>query len=96
MQTYRGSGPGGQNRNKRNTCVRLIHVYGITVTCCETRSQHMNRQIAEEKLNAILAEKDNQPIERIPTKKSKRQRAVELRAKRHRSLLKRSRCNLYE
>lgn len=46
-QTYKGSGPGGQHRNKTQTGVRIIHhPSGARAECCETRSQHENKRIA--------------------------------------------------
>lgn len=57
IETYRGSGPGGQHRNKTDSCVRLTHIEsGLTAECCETRSQHQNRGIAFRRLAQKLIE----------------------------------------
>lgn len=43
----RGSGPGGQHRNKSDTAVVLKHIpSGISVRCEQGKSQHHNRQTA--------------------------------------------------
>jgi peptide chain release factor 1 len=51
----RGSGPGGQHRNKTATCVVLRHIpTGIRVRIDGGRSQHRNREVALEVLVAQL------------------------------------------
>lgn len=54
----RGTGPGGQKRNKTSTAVRITHVAsGLAATDDATRSQHVNRAHALAKLRVELAVK---------------------------------------
>ena len=47
IQTFRSGGPGGQNQNKVNSGVRLIHkASGATAESRETRSQLLNKKLA--------------------------------------------------
>lgn len=54
--TTRDTGPGGQHRNKTESCVILRHrPTGIEAKCAAAKSQHANRRTAREMLEARVA-----------------------------------------
>ena len=60
----RGSGPGGQKRNKTSNCVRLTHLpTGLHVTAGESRSLVENKNRALRRLRLKLAVELRQPID---------------------------------
>lgn len=70
--TTRGSGPGGQNRNKTDSCVIATHrPSGLSVRIDNERSQHQNKAMAYKVLAARLyeAERDRIASEREKDRK---------------------------
>lgn len=56
FETTRGSGPGGQHRNKTASGVRLVHrPSGVMAQAFERRSQHENRAVALSRLRQAIA-----------------------------------------
>lgn len=89
---FKGSGPGGQNRNKRMTGVRIVHLpTGIVVTATERRSQGQNLEAAKERLAEKLAALFHKPIPRVATKRTRSSKVRRIEGKRHRSDIKRTR-----
>ena len=62
VDTLRGSGPGGQKRNKTESAVRIRHKpSGLIVVANESRSQHDNREVALQRMRKALALKLREP-----------------------------------
>ena len=69
VEFLKGSGPGGQHRNKRDTGVRLVHPpSGVTVMATERRSQAQNLNLAFERLIRVLQARNHVPRPRHKTR----------------------------
>ncbi len=89
---YKGSGPGGQNRNKRLTGVRIRHLpTGIVAEATERRSQAQNLAAAWERLEEKIARHFFRPKPRVATKKSRASQARRVEQKKVQSTRKRQR-----
>jgi protein subunit release factor B len=88
----RGSGPGGQNRNKRMSGVRVIHEpTGIKVEATERRSQAQNLKAALERLEDRVERHFFRPKARKATKKTRASQERRVKAKNRRGSLKKMR-----
>lgn len=55
VETFRGHGPGGQHRNKTDSCVRITHIEsGLSACGTADRSQRSNREFAFRTLAAKI------------------------------------------
>lgn len=89
VETFRASGPGGQNVNRRETAVRVRHrPTDIVVTCQRERSQLRNKQIALEELRRRIEARAKKQRRRIPTKVPRSVRKRNIVDKKRRSLKK--------
>jgi peptide chain release factor 1 len=69
----RGTGPGGQHKNKTDSCVQMTHKpTGITARI-DGRSQHRNKEIARELLESRVSEAESSRIvsNRVQDRKDK-------------------------
>jgi hypothetical protein len=63
-EAFRGSGPGGQKRNKTSSAVRVVHEpTGMAAVASESRSQAENRGRAFRRLRKALAMEVRQPLD---------------------------------
>ncbi len=92
VEFFVASGPGGQQRNKVETCVSLVHQpTGLMVTATERRSQYENREMAFTRMAERLEKAQRRQVPRIPTRASRASRERRLEVKRRTALSKQRR-----
>ncbi len=92
VETYRGSGPGGQHRNKTESAVRMTHrPSGVVRVATEHRSQLRNRELALERIWRVLEARKRKPKPRLATKPSKSSQVRRLASKQKEADKKRTR-----
>ena len=78
IRTCRGDGPGGQHRNKTDSCVVAMHKpTGVTVRI-DGRNQHQNRRVAMRRLRERLEQLEQE--QRAAEKKARRDQAIQPQA----------------
>ncbi len=71
----RGSGPGGQHKNKVETCVVATHLpTGLQERCQDTRSRSRNEKMALKRLESKIQEQSDKLI--FDAKKEKRKELI--------------------
>lgn len=93
----KGSGPGGQNRNKRETGIRITHLpTGLVVMATERRTQGENLRIAKERIEERVRKYYYRPPKRRKTRKTKGSVERRLEGKKHHSAAKKARSKGWE
>ncbi len=85
VETFRSSGPGGQDVNKTENGVRLRHLpSGIVVTSQQERSQHRNKALCLQKVRKKIEQLNHRPAKRVPTRipRGAKNRTLEKKARR--------------
>jgi len=82
----RGSGPGGQHKNKTDTCVVLTHVPTRTTVRCDSKSQAQNKKDAFAELERRLNDQRSDKIHFQRNSKRREQVGTGMRADKVRTI----------
>lgn len=74
IERIRGTGPGGQHKNKVATCVRVTHIPTKIVVVIDGRYQHKNLALALKELERRIEEEKSKAKAKV--KKAKRDEAI--------------------
>jgi ribosome-associated protein len=97
FEAFRASGPGGQHVNKTSSAIRLTHPpSGVVVVAQDSPSQFRNREIAFERLIAVLKRLNHKPKKRIATKPTAGSRRRRIEAKKREGAIKKLRQKVTE
>ena len=97
VHAFRGSGPGGQHRNKTETAVRLVHLpSGVTATGADQRSREQNLRAALGRLREKLRRLAHRPPPRRPTNPTRASKERRVSDKKKRARLKAFRRGSFE
>jgi len=93
VKTTKDSGPGGQNRNKVETAVQMLHKpSGLAVNICIGKSQSQNKKLAKQILKDKLQSMANKSAKNKKNKKRRKQIGAGLRGDKIRTIQEQNRC----
>lgn len=97
VHSFRGSGPGGQHRNKTETAIRLVHQpSGVVATAQDQRSREQNLRAALGRLREKLRRLAYRPPPRKPTRPTRASKERRVSEKKQRSRVKADRRGSFE
>lgn len=96
IERVKGSGPGGQHRNKRETGIRITDPETGVTAVSHMRSQAQNLRNALKDMERKIALKKKKKKKRFKTKPTKASKNKRIQAKKNRSTIKKNRSRNFE